>query len=350
MTSSATEQRAEVLLVASRAAVCCDLERALAQPCGVPVGSRVVIAVSGGSDSVALAVLAAALKHRRSPSVIDPVIAHVDHQLRAESGAEAEGVRCLAELLDLPFKHATVSVTSSGHGVAAAAREARYDALESMALAVGASWVATAHHATDQAETLLLALARGTGVQGLLGMQPTRPLGGSVHLVRPLLETSREDLRAVLERANVAWVEDPTNADASSPRACIRHDVLPRLEAIYPGATRHLAGLPAVLRPELASPEVPNAERWSRSYLASLEPAARHTVVREGALRLDPSVRATPRRLWEAVAHSIGGSTSVVRRHVLSESIAVIVNSKEVVLHHEPVNSSTCCAGRSLRS
>lgn len=339
-----------MLLAASRAAVCSEVERAFVGSCGVSPGSRVVIAVSGGSDSVGLAVLAAALKHRRNPSIIDPVIAHVDHQLRAESGAEADGVRSLAAMLGLPFEHANVSVVSSGNGVAAAAREARYDALESIAVSVGASWVATAHHATDQAETLLLALARGTGVQGLLGMRPSRPLSDGVDLVRPLLESSRADVRALLEKAEVTWVEDPTNADRSSPRACIRHDVLPRLEAIYPGATEHLAGVPGALRPELVAPEAPNAQRWSRSYLASLEPVARQALVREGAIRLDPSVRATPRRLWEAVAHSIGSSASDVRRHAVSDSIAVVVNSKEVVLHHEPVNTPTCRTRRSLRS
>jgi tRNA(Ile)-lysidine synthase len=286
---------------------------------------------------VALAVLCAALVHRRTPPPIIPFIAHVDHQLRPESAAEAESVRQLASLLDVPFLHRAVSVKPSGQGVSAAAREARYAALEAMASEVNASIVATAHHVGDQAETLLLAMARGTGVQGVLGMLPTRDLGRGIQLVRPLLSASREDLRELLEQSNVSWVEDPGNDDLDSPRACIRHEILPRLEALYPGATRHIAGLPDAIRPEICTQADAPAVRWSRTSLAELEPSSRRAIVRRSAIELDPSVQATPRRTWDAVAVAIASEALEVRRHVLSDTLQVVVDSKEVVLRYEPI-------------
>ena len=192
--------------------------------CGVPTGARVLVAVSGGPDSVALAALAAAVSRRRSPAAIDPVIGHVDHGLRPESVQEAHLVRHIAEMLELPSVQRRVHVESDGDGIAAAARDARYAALLDMANEVQATAVLTAHHAEDQAETVVLAMARGSGIGGLAGMPFARTLGGEVALVRPLLTVRHAELASLVHECGLRSCQDPGNKDPRSPRAIARHE------------------------------------------------------------------------------------------------------------------------------
>jgi tRNA(Ile)-lysidine synthase len=183
-------------------------------------GGSVLLAVSGGADSTALLVgtarVAAGLQLRAE-------VATLDHGLRPESQAEARAVVRLAAGLGLPC-HVRELHLRPGSGVEARAREARYTALEALRRERGLGVVATAHTANDQAETLLMRLARGTALRGAGGIQAAR--GG---LVRPLLERTREEVVAFLEAEGVGYSTDPMNGDPAFFRTRIRRDVLPAL-------------------------------------------------------------------------------------------------------------------------
>jgi len=186
----------------------------------------IVLAVSGGSDSVALMHLAArwiASLADRSPVV---EVATVDHGLRPGSSAEAARVGGMARELGFVHRILTWNGDKPARAVQKHAREARYrllsDAARTMGVAPAA--VVTAHTSDDQAETVLMRLARGSGPDGLAGMAAVRPLeaGGSVCLVRPLLDVTRADLRAWLNAHGIAWLDDPSNEDRRFERTRLR--------------------------------------------------------------------------------------------------------------------------------
>ncbi len=189
-------------------------------------GSRVVAAVSGGSDSVALVRLLHQLQGELGVSLAG--LAHVNHQLRGAASDEDEiFCRTLARELGLPASIERVTIERPrGVSPEDAARRARYAALERARVALGADCVAVAHTRDDQAETVLLKLLRGSGARGLGGIHPS--VGP---FVRPLLDVGREELREWLRSHGHGWVEDATNSDVSVPRNRIRHRVLPQLHA-----------------------------------------------------------------------------------------------------------------------
>ena len=196
---------------ARRFAACLD---ALIEP-----GVRIGIAVSGGPDSLALLLLAVAAR----PGLVEA--ATVDHGLRPESAGEANMVAELCEQLAVP--HVTLKAdwpklpTSA---IQARARDARYELLDCWARDRGLGAVMTAHHADDQAETLLMRLGRGAGLGGLAGARASRPLssGSKVRLVRPLLSWRRSELGAIVERAGLDPIDDPSNRDPRHERTRAR--------------------------------------------------------------------------------------------------------------------------------
>ena len=196
-------------------------------------GDRVLVGVSGGSDSVALLHLLAALRSRLG---IDLIVGHVDHQLRVDSAHDAAGVAALAATLGVPLECITRDVRreSTGRGCALedAARRVRYDALRDIARRRGAGRLALAHTADDQAETVLMRLIRGAGLTGLTGIPTARPLD-EVTIIRPLLGFWRSELLAYLERHQLTYREDPTNRDPAFLRNRIRMQLLPLLEREY---------------------------------------------------------------------------------------------------------------------
>jgi len=203
------------------------------------VGERILVAVSGGPDSMALLHALHALRGRLR---VDLWVGHVDHALRDESADDAAFVVRIASELGLDVTVARRDVAadpaSDGRSLEDAARRVRYDALLSMARACGADRIATAHTADDQAETVLLRLLRGTGVAGLAAMPASRPLEER-HLIRPLLQVSRHDVRAYLDAHDLASREDATNADVRFQRNRIRHELLPWLETRFNPNIRH---------------------------------------------------------------------------------------------------------------
>jgi tRNA(Ile)-lysidine synthase len=170
-------------------------------------------------------------------------VLHVDHQLRAESAADADFVRALGARLGVTVDVATVAVDRRG-SLEAAARAARYAALEACAARVGAARIALGHTADDQAETVLMRLVQGAGVRGLAGIPPVR---GAI--IRPLIEVRRSALEAELARAGLAWVDDASNRDPKFLRNRIRHELLPLLADSYnPEVATALARVASVAR------------------------------------------------------------------------------------------------------
>jgi len=199
----------------------------------------IVLAVSGGPDSIALMWLAARWRSTlaRGPRLIAVT---VDHGLRAEAASEARGVKRLARTLDLTHRTMRWTGDKPKTGLPAAARTARYRLLAQAARASGATHILTAHTRDDQAETLLMRLLRGSGISGLAAMARESERDG-VLLARPFLHVSKSQLAATLKKAKIGFADDPTNRDTSFTR--------PRLRAIMPvlaaegGDARNLARL-----------------------------------------------------------------------------------------------------------
>ena len=178
-------------------------------------GARVGIAVSGGPDSLALLLLAAAAR----PGQVEA--ATVDHRLRPESRQEAEFVRTVCDRLDVVHARLEVQV-QAGASLQAQARAARYSALGNWAIERELNAVTTAHHVEDQAETLLMRLARGAGLGGLVGVRQKRPLEAGIAVIRPLLEWRRAELAAIVAAAGLTPVDDPANRDPRHDRSRFR--------------------------------------------------------------------------------------------------------------------------------
>jgi len=198
----------------------------------------VLVAVSGGADSVALLRAMVALK-RGGPGRL--CVAHLNHQLRgSESAADAAFVVELCGQLGLRCEVGRAPVASlaanSPDGIEAAARTARYGFFRRTAERLGARYLVTAHTADDQAETILHRLVRGTGIAGLSGMARARPLGSAVTLIRPLLAIRRRQLLAYLDDLEQPYRRDSSNDDVRFTRNRVRHHLLPELaEQFNPG-------------------------------------------------------------------------------------------------------------------
>ena len=198
-------------------------------------GGRYALAVSGGPDSLGLLCLGAAAFPGRV------MAATVDHGLRAGSAEEASMVAEACRGLAVPHATLRVSVEPSGEGVQAAARRVRYDVLAAWAEAAGAGALATAHHLDDQAETVLMRLARGSGAGGLAGIRGSRPLTPRVRLVRPLLGWRKAELGEVVRTAGMRAADDPSNRDTAHDRTHARA-LLAREPLLEPARLAAVAG------------------------------------------------------------------------------------------------------------
>jgi len=198
-------------------------------------GVGVLLAVSGGADSVAL--VRAVVSLRESLGV-RPVAAHLNHNLRGERSAlDAQWVDDLCRRFDVPLvlgsEDVALVAAAKGLGVEEAAREVRYHFLEETAIREGCAHIATAHTADDQAETVLHHVLRGTGLAGLRGISRVRDLGRGVTLLRPMLNVSRGEIETYLAELQQDYRDDEMNTDESLTRSRIRHSLLPLLEREY---------------------------------------------------------------------------------------------------------------------
>lgn len=193
--------------------------------------SRIAIAYSGGLDSSVL--LDAAVK---AAGAARCVALHVHHGLSPNADAWLLHCAATARALDVAFDARRVDVARDDPaGVEAAAREARYRALDEMCAAHGAQSLWLAQHADDQAETVLLQLLRGAGLAGLAAMAPARSSASGVARVRPLLQLLRAQLERYASQYGVSWIDDESNADTRYLRNALRRDVMAALSAYFPG-------------------------------------------------------------------------------------------------------------------
>ncbi len=210
-----------------------------------PTGTRLLIGLSGGSDSVALVLLLQELADQDDFRVV--ALAHLNHRLRCSAARDEQFCRELANRVGLPIAVESIDVASYAQtqrlSVEDSARRLRYDFLARVAESVSADRIAVGHTRDDQAETFLLKLIRGAGLTGLGGIYPRRG-----RVVRPLLDVGRADLRRYLESRGQPWVDDETNEDLSNPRNRVRHKVLPELEIVGSASGAAIARAAAIIR------------------------------------------------------------------------------------------------------
>jgi tRNA(Ile)-lysidine synthase len=265
------------------------VRRALEGECALPAGSPLLVAVSGGPDSMALLSVLA----RVGPKLGLEIVAHgVDHGLRPEASGELDLAERFAADVGVPFGRTRV-VLPYGGNLQARARELRWGALVAEAGRRGAA-IATAHHADDRAETVLMRLLRGAGSRGL-GVLPARARApesartracpaestrmsevsgpSEVPVVRPILRARRADVLLHLERHRVPFAVDPSNVDPRYLRTAVRHELLPLLGKLDPNIVRHLEALADEL-------VIDDARGKSREWASTLPRATQEALTR----------------------------------------------------------------------
>jgi tRNA(Ile)-lysidine synthase len=221
------------------------LEQAVEQGGVIRKGDTVLVACSGGSDSVGLAAMLHAIA---KPMQLRLMLAHVNHGIRASAWQDEAVALRVSASLGIPIT--TIAFTPE-RSDEATLRDARYGALAEKARACGATVIATGHNAEDQTETVLLALFRGSGPQGLAGMPARRKLCEGVDLARPLLRFTRAEIRQYVQAAGLPYSIDPTNAHRAYRRNAVR-EALEALRPLFPGLDAAVARTAQVVGDELA--------------------------------------------------------------------------------------------------
>ncbi|MBV8638745.1 MAG: tRNA lysidine(34) synthetase TilS [Candidatus Eremiobacteraeota bacterium] len=230
-------------------------------------GDRIVVACSGGADSVALA---AVLHGVRAPMELELTLAYVNHGTRESAWQDECVVLRIGATFGLPVRVVHLKGEARDE---ASLRTARYSALAAIARDANANVIATAHHQEDQSETVMLALLRGTGPEGIAGMRPRRELEPGVELARPLLRVAADDLRHYCHVHALPYAVDPTNADLGIRRNAVRQ-ALDALRPLFPGLDAAVARTA-----ELVGEEVEQTDR------AALRRRVRNALDAEEALR-----------------------------------------------------------------
>lgn len=281
-------------------------------PINLPAAGRYLLAVSGGADSM---VLLHALAEAARGRGYHLWVGHVDHGLRPDSAVDRQLVQQVAAALALPFSYYEARLPAGASE--AAARQARHTWLQAEAGRHKAT-VVTAHHQDDLLETSLLNLARGSGRRGLVPMQ-------SGHVVRPLLNATRAQIRAYAAERRLIWHDDPTNADLANPRNLLRHRMLPAAPAGW--REQYLANLRefATLNPsidaklaELIGQPGPQGFTWPIGLVRGLELDELAEFLAAAARRLDPRAELTRRGLDEL---ALFAKTAAGGRRPLTQSL-----------------------------
>jgi tRNA(Ile)-lysidine synthase len=275
---------------------------------------RILLAVSGGADSIALLHILTALKARGRIEA-DLVCAHINHQLRGPaSEADEQFVVAQANLLSLPVVARAVEARAHAQrqrlSLETAARQLRLGSLTEIARGRACAWIATGHQKNDNAETVLQRLLRGTGFRGLAGIRPMRPWNG-LRLASPLLGTTRREIIQYLERHDLRWHEDQTNVDVAYTRNYIRHRLLPFLEEqAQSDLVEELSELGASAGRLSDRVEREAREAWSNL----IEPTADKVVVHASGLASLPEIVAVE-LIRRAIADLAAGRSELAKQH-----------------------------------
>ncbi|MEM9347267.1 MAG: tRNA lysidine(34) synthetase TilS [Planctomycetota bacterium] len=328
-----------------------SVARALRQRCAVSPGTAIIVGCSGGADSVALLRVLSVLAGRRKWR-LRLIVGHVQHHLRDEAEEDADFVAALAERLGLVYARRDIRPGEMPGNLEANARDLRYKALAKIAAEHDAGFIATAHHADDQLETLLMRVLRGASVAGLRGIAWHKPLaqsqGGSqigscpLFVIRPMLNVGRDDINALLGQLGQNYREDTTNLDTDRTRARLRHDVLPVLKALQHDAPQkagdlaeHIGELYEVLRQNVEA-QVTSTERTGVSMVIPRETARGMSravlaeLLRQALIDLGtPAGKATRNALLPAVAAS-QDSAGGTRVFSFANAVTLMVTREKV--------------------
>ena len=313
------------------------LAKSLRTKCRVRPGSTIVVACSGGADSIALLRGLAMLATRRKWE-LELIVGHVQHHLRGEAAEQdAAVVRNLADELGLGFERRDVKPGQVPGNVEANARTMRYRALTQIALGHDAHYVATAHHADDQLETVLMRLIRGASVTGLRGIAWRKRLrtghdADRVYAIRPMLGAHHEDAIDLLKQLGQPWQEDETNADLTRTRARLRHQVLPLLKAIRGDAAgkavalaEHFDHLHKLVQEH--TQQVPDTlDTMTREHARSLNPIVLTQALRRDLINAGVSKDRIPGHALHPVIDAVNDTTGGERTFAFAGGVTIVVD------------------------
>lgn len=315
-------------------------------------GQHLLVAVSGGPDSMALL----SLLVRLAPSwQLKLTAVHFNYGLRgSESDADEAFVStyCRANSIPLVIRRPVITKQRRASSLQALARRARYEAMTSLARDLGADRIVTGHTANDQAETVLLWMLRGAGLKGLTGM----PVIREHIIVRPLLKTTREDILSYLDQYGLSYRQDSSNLTGLYRRNRIRHDLLPAMEEIAPGIVRRLERQADILRADdayleevaddlyrsLITVDANGDQRFDCEAVTALPVALKRRLLRQILTRTDPDRRAPTVRVVDGLLRALSGNAKSFRialrgTDVIRDRQRVLVtsrNGQHDAVHH----------------
>ena len=288
-----------------------------------PENSRILVACSGGPDSMALLYLLQDIAtHRHTTYKIG--VAIVDHCIRPESKDEVLWLQHQVEELGLPFYSATFDVPrlSKEHKQSeeTIGRQVRYQWLNEIAQSEGYDYISVAHHKDDQAESILAHIIRGSGLNGLTGMSVVQS-EYAIPVVRPLLDVTKENLLAYIGTKHISYCVDSTNEDVRYQRNRIRHRIIPELEAINPAVVDAIVRLGSSVNEDV----MVISDLTSRTFDKLVSIGKDEVRISRRALRQEPL--AIQRRLWQRLVSTIDSDLTLTSAH--QEQLLDIVNTGE---------------------
>lgn len=288
-----------------------------------PENSRILVACSGGPDSMALLYLLQDIAtHRHTTYKIG--VAIVDHCIRPESKDEVLWLQHQVEELGLPFYSATFDVPrlskEDKKSEETIGRQVRYQWLNEIAQSEGYDYISVAHHKDDQAESILAHIIRGSGLNGLTGMSVVQS-EYAIPVVRPLLDVTKEDLLAYIGTKHISYCVDSTNEDVRYQRNRIRHRIIPELEAVNPAVVDAIVRLGSSVNEDV----MVISDLTSRTFDKLVSIGDDEVRISRRALRQEPL--AIQRRLWQRLVSTIDSDITLTTAH--QEQLLDIVNTGE---------------------
>ncbi|WP_314356730.1 tRNA lysidine(34) synthetase TilS [uncultured Veillonella sp.] len=288
-----------------------------------PENSRILVACSGGPDSMALLYLLQDIAtHRHTTYKIG--VAIVDHCIRPESKDEVLWLQHQVEELGLPFYSATFDVPRLSKEYKKSeetiGRQVRYQWLNEIAQSEGYDYISVAHHKDDQAESILAHIIRGSGLNGLTGMSVVQS-EYAIPVVRPLLDVTKENLLAYIGTKHISYCVDSTNEDVRYQRNRIRHCIIPELEAVNPAVVDAIVRLGSSVNEDV----MVISDLTSRTFDKLVSIGKDEVSISRRALRQEPL--AIQRRLWQRLVSTIDSDLTLTSAH--QEQLLDIVNTGE---------------------